>query len=154
MTTTLVLGDGTSVATDYAASLLRQEGSYTTINAGTAGHHLAGAILNSRTPVLLHGIEAWIAHVVPPHDPASEHGNTNVLAELSAYVDEVVVARRHVPVDVITVSQAAEFSGVTETDYRSHLSYVNSRLSASSDRVYMLLAGRILDLSSAPIIGR
>ncbi len=53
---------------DYAAGLLRQKGSYTSIDAVAAGSHLAGAILGSRSPVLLYGIEAWIETVVPKRD--------------------------------------------------------------------------------------
>lgn len=104
--------------------------------------------------MLLRGVEGWIATVVPKRDVEAMGTYAEAETSLSGHVDEVVVARSHVPVDVVTVTRVAEWSEPSCRAYRNRLSYVNARLSASRDQVHLLLTGRIVGPSSAPIIPR
>ncbi len=133
---------------DYARWLLREQSDYTEVDAATLGGRLLGALLSSRRSVLLHGIEEWV-HTIAA-SPDLTFAEQEVLA---SRMDELVVARRHVPFAVVTVSREVGWSAAGD-GYEDALSYVNSRLSVSSDRVHLLMAGRVLGLSSAPAIPR
>ncbi len=85
--------------------------------------------------MLLHGIEGWIATVVPKRDLDAMGTYAEAETSLSGHVYEVVVARSHVPVDVVTVTQVAEWSEPSCRAHRNRLSYVNARPSASRDQI-------------------
>lgn len=182
MTTTLVLGAERSGKSRYAQSLLAASSEVTFVATGpTPGpgdspdlahwlkqhqdarpqgwttvetHDLTRAMLNARHPVLIDDIGSWVHAVI---DDAKAWGNpARVGQELGARVDELVVAWRHLPFDVVAVSPETGWGlpsrSAKERVLRDALGYVNGRLSRSSDRVHLVVAGRVIDLSKAPLV--
>jgi adenosylcobinamide kinase/adenosylcobinamide-phosphate guanylyltransferase len=60
-------------------------------------------------------------------------------------------------VDVVAVSNEVGLGVVPATPvgrfFRDELGRLNVRISAVSDRVVLVVAGRVLDLSDAPVVG-
>ncbi|MGB5952098.1 MAG: hypothetical protein WBG57_06220 [Ornithinimicrobium sp.] len=135
MSTTLVLGTDFTEAMRYGQWLLRSHTEVTTIDGGLVGTHLASALLSARRPVLLHGLRPWV----------------------DAHVEELEVARRHLPYDVVTIGhdlswlvpQTTHDAGYSVHDASRLLA---ARLSATSDLLHLLIAGRVVDLTDMPMV--
>lgn len=181
MTTTLVLGAGRSGKSAYAESLLSDHSKVTFVATGqqpwadkdperarrvlqhrarrpqgwqtVESRDLTRALLSSRHPVLVDGIAEWVGGIIDSHDIKDPE---KLQHDLIAQMDELVVAWRHVPFDVVAVTEEVGWgqSGTTEEDriFRETLGYVNARLSRASHRVHLVVAGRVLDLSKAPLV--
>lgn len=181
MTTTLVLGAERSGKSRYAQSLLAAHQQVTFVATGprpgpgdpdlthrlkqhqdprpqgwttVETHDLTRAMLNSRHPVLIDDIGSWVYGVI---DDAGAWGKPAVVdQELGARVDELVVAWRHLPFDVVAVSPETGWGvpsrSPEERLLRDALGYVNGRLSRSSHQVHLVVASRVIDLSNAPLV--
>lgn len=181
MSTTLVLGAARTSTSDYAAALVAAHPSVTYIatdptaaattgSDGTVpgrGHRpgtwdtvvtteLSRALLQSRTPVLIDTLSRWVWHVLDRENLWDSH--RGAVAALEPLVDELLVVYRSLPHDVVAVSDeagwGAEAEAATgrEATYRHVLSYVNTRFSAVSQRVHLIVGGRVVDLSAAPSV--
>ena len=89
-------------------------------------------------------------------EPLAE-GEEQVRGRVEERLDELIVALRAVPFEVVTISH--DPSGLrlppdpVERLYAELLSRVNQRVSAASSRVLVVLGGRVLDLSGSPLLG-
>lgn len=181
MTTTLVLGAERSGKSAYAESMLSDHAKVTFVATGpqpwadkdperakrvlrhrarrpqswqtVESRDLTRALLSSRHPVLIDGISEWVGGIIESHDSSDPE---RLQHDLIARMDELVVAWRHIPFDVVAVTQEVGWgtSTLTETDriFRETLGYVNARLSRASHQVHLVVAGRVLDLSDAPLV--
>lgn len=117
---------------------------------------LTRALLGSRNPVLIDCVGAWLRGQLDDHDLWEDPAGAKAL--IDGLADELAVAAQALPFEVVLVSEDA--SGLTWSDeararlFAHLLADVNCRLSAAATGVHVVLAGRVLDLSSAPVIGR
>ena len=177
MATTLVLGAARNGKSDYAAALLAAHPAVTYVATGPkvadapdqawadrierlrsrrpdswdtiVTTELSRALLQSRTPVLIDTLSHWVWQMLDREDlwSSSEHA----VAALEPVVDELLVVYRSLPQDVVAISDEVGWGGEATTGpesiYRQVLSYVNNRFSAVSQRVHLIIGGRVLDLS-------
>lgn len=126
MNVTLVLGAVPDAVARHARELLAGSDRVTHVD-GRCGD-LVAALMNSRHPVLVDDVPAWVAGL---EDRAEER------------IEEVVLTVRSLPFPVVLISREGD---------EEHLARVNERLSAIADQVHLVVAGRVLDLSDAPRI--
>lgn len=182
MTTTLVLGAERSGKSRYAESLLAAHPEVTFVATGPnpgptdapdlahwirqhqdarpAGwktvetHDLTRAMLSSRHPVLIDDLGCWVQGVI--EDIKGWGSPVRTHERLVERVDELVVAWRHLPFDVVAVSPETGWGlpsrSSKERLLRDSLGYVNTRLSRSSHKVHLVVAGRVIDLSNNPVV--
>lgn len=182
MTTTLVLGAARSGKSAHAQSLLADRPAVTYVATGpeadrgqdpdwaqrVAQHRadrpegwstvetldLTWALMHARTPVLVDGLGSWVTRSIDEVDGWDDPDRTR--SHLADLVDHLVVAWRHLPVDVVAVSHEVGWGGVPETPagrlFRDLLGEVNGRIAAASDRVHLVVAGRVLPLDDAPVV--
>lgn len=184
MTTTLVLGGARSGKSQHAEDLLRQHEQVTFIATQTAPaldedpglterikrhqarrpeswhtletRDLTRALLSSRNPVLVDGISSWVRGQLDDNrlwdDPLGAH------ALIDGLSDELAVAARALPFDVVLVTQDVGWlaADLSPQDHlvADLLGQVNVRLSAAATCVHAVIAGRVLDLSGTPLVGR
>lgn len=184
MTTTLVLGGARSGKSQHAENLLRQHELVTYVATQSAPEldedpdltarirvhqarrpagwqtletrDLTRALLSSRNPVLIDGIAPWLRGQLDDHrlwdDPQGAHGLIDGLS------DELAVAARALPFEVVLVTHDVGWLawGFDAQDrlFADLLGQVNSRLSAAATKVHAVIAGRVLDLSGSPVVGR
>lgn len=183
MTATLVLGGPRSGTSRHAEALLARHPQVTFV----ATHRLAGAaedpdlasrilrqqerrpeawrtletldltraLLSSRHPVLIDDLGGWLHGLLDEDSLASDPPRAREVVD--ARLDELCVALRGMPFDVVTVSHEPSWGRVPEDPqerlYVELLSHVNQRVSAASARVLAILGGRVVDLSDAPLVG-
>jgi adenosylcobinamide kinase / adenosylcobinamide-phosphate guanylyltransferase len=116
---------------------------------------LVGAIRSATTPLLIDCLGTWLTRVVDDlagWEPSPHRGWV-----LDAAVGELVQAWSQAPVDAVAVSNEVGLGVVPATPvgrfFRDELGRLNARISAVSDRVALVVAGRVLDLSDAPVVG-
>lgn len=182
MTTTLVLGGVRSGKSRYAEQLLRGHTAVTYVAPGpvpdgsdpewaarVARHRadrpagwttlettdLVGALRTATTPLLVDCLGTWLARVVDDLEGWETPSATS--AALGRQVSELVEAWASAAVDVVAVTNEVGLGVVPATVsgglFRDELGRLNARLSAVSDRVCLVVAGRVLDLSHAPVVG-
>lgn len=179
MTATLVLGGPRSGKSHHAAALLAHHPMVTVVEALPQGDaltppppqgqcppewrsmrtlDLTRALLASRHPVLIDDLGGWLRGLLA-EDGLARHPD-RARKVLDARLDELGVALRAVPFDVVVVSpepalaaRPSDPAGPVEQLHGDLLSHVTRRVSAVSGRVHVLLGGRVLDLSSAPLVG-
>lgn len=117
-------------------------------------HDLAGAIGASTRPVLVDCLGAWLARVVDQAEGWEdvETGRAAVATASAALVRAWTAAR----VDVVLVSNEVGLGVVPGTAsgmfFRDELGRLNAALAGSADRVHLVMAGRVLDLSDTPSV--
>jgi adenosylcobinamide kinase/adenosylcobinamide-phosphate guanylyltransferase len=181
MTTTLVLGGVRSGKSRYAEQLLRGHAAVTFVASGpvpdgsdpqwaarVARHQadrpaawttvetvdLVSAIRTATTPLLIDCLGTWLTRLVDDLD-----GWTSPIETQAALLDHVAAladAWSRAPVDIVAVSNEVGMGVVPATIsgglFRDELGRLNARLSGLSDRVFLIVAGRVLDLSAAPVV--
>lgn len=182
MTTALVLGGVRSGKSRYAEQLLPRTGPVTYVAPGPvpdgtdpewadriARHRadrpahwvtletadLVGAIGAATTPVLVDCLGTWLTSAV---DAATGWEPERLRAGvLDDAVAGLVAAVRDATVDVVLVSNEVGMGVVPATAsgrfFRDELGRVNARVGAVTDRLLLVVAGRVLDLTDAPVIG-
>ena len=180
MATTLVLGAARNGKSDYAAALLAHYPAVTYVATGPKVHDapdqawadriveqrarrpeswdtvettaLSRALLLSRRPVLIDTLSHWVWSVLEEHDLWA--ASTGAIEQLEPTLDELLVVYRSLSHDVVAISDEVgwgrEPTNAREETYREVLAHVNNRFSAVSERVHLLVGGRVLDLSGAP----
>ncbi len=167
MTTTLVLGAAHQDRSTYAAGLC---GAVPPVRYRVTGpgpsdtsadtrrpipaDQLAQSLIGSRHPVVIETVTDWVWQLLEQHDLWSDP--TGAIQALDPVLDEVLVAYSSLPHDVVAVSEevgwvAAPPTGHEQT-HREVLTHVNHRFSAHSDRVHLIIGGRMVDLSQTPSI--
>lgn len=180
MATTLILGGIRGGKTRHAQSLLSGHDNVTHLlpranpskdsdtwesrfaakrDANQTGWHrvysmdLARTLMAARGPVLIDDLSQWLSATLTTiqawDDPA----------RAADHLDETVAALEVTwslfPFDIVAVSREIGFGAVPTTQaeqiYADELAQLNARLSRVADRVHLLMAGRIIDLSNAPV---
>ena len=181
MTTTLVLGGVRSGKSRHAETLVGQ-GPVTYVAPGRPGDHtdpewaarvrshqerrpsgwttletrdVAAAISGATQTVLVDCLGVWLARVLDECDGWTDpETGAEVLARAG---EELLGAWRDAPTDVVLVSNEVGLGVVPATAsgrlFRDELGRFNAALSAAADRVHLVVAGRVLDLSAAPVVG-
>ena len=182
MSVTLVLGGARSGKSRYAESLLRSHQLVTYVAPGEvpdpsdpewaeriALHQsrrpanwstvekaeLADVIRAADHPVLIDALSTWLTHLI---DDIDAWGDRRVAA---SHVEEetarLLEALGSAMVDVVLVTDEVGLSVVPSTSsgrmFRDELGRLNAAVSAASDHVFLVVAGRVLDLSGCPVVG-
>jgi adenosylcobinamide kinase/adenosylcobinamide-phosphate guanylyltransferase len=183
VTTTLVLGGVRSGKSRYAEHLLRDVGPVTYVapamapdgsdpewDARVARHQadrpehwttlettdLVGAIQHATTPLVIDCLGTWLTRVFD--DLAGWDPSPHREWVLDAAMTELARAWAQAQVDVVAVSNEVGLGVVPPMPsgrlFRDELGRLNARMAAASDRVVLVVAGRVLDLSDAPVVGQ
>lgn len=174
MATTLVLGAARNGTSDYAIALLAAHERVTYIATATAAPDTAArapgtaarplgwdtvettalskALVFSRHPAIIDTLSQWVWRVLEQHGLWGEPARAVEILE--PVLDELLVAYTSLPHDVVAVSDEVGWGlpAATERERTHHevLAHVNHRFSAASDRVHLIVGGRVVDLSEAP----
>lgn len=183
MTTTLVLGGARSGKSRHAVSLLRDRPGVTYIATRPAPgpgqdpdleerisrhrrsrpqgwqtvetHDLTRALLGSRQAVLIDCLPQWVRAQVTANEAWGRPEHAHEL--LAGLLAELAVAARALPFDVVMVTEDSS-CGCLPPEGQARLladlvSEVNQTLAAACDQVHAVVAGRVLDLTTTPVVG-
>jgi adenosylcobinamide kinase / adenosylcobinamide-phosphate guanylyltransferase len=181
MSVTLVLGGARSGKSRYAESLLRSRPAVTYVAPGPvpdgsdpewaariALHRarrpawwttiettdLAEVIRAAREPVLIDCLSTWLTRLVDDIDgwQDPERAASQLESETARLLDALGSAKA----DIVLVSNEVGWSVVPATAsgrmFRDDLGRLNAAVSAASDHVALMVAGRVLDLSGCPVV--
>ena len=114
---------------------------------------LAGVLRRAGGPVLIDCLGIWLSRLLD--DIGWERPDAS--AQLAGPVEELVGAWTSVREDVVAVSNEVGWGVVPVARsgrlFRDELGRLNGRIADVSDVVHLVVAGRVLDLSSAPRVG-
>ena len=181
MSVTLVLGGARSGKSRYAESLLRAHPSVTYVAPGAVpdgsdpewaervSRHqtrrpagwstaettdLVGVIRAAAHPVLIDCLSTWTARLIDDIDAWQDRGR--VASHLEKETARLLDALGSATVDVVLVTNEVGCSVVPGTAsarmFRDDLGRLNAAISAASDHVALVVAGRVLDLSGCPVV--
>jgi adenosylcobinamide kinase / adenosylcobinamide-phosphate guanylyltransferase len=181
MSVTLVLGGARSGKSRYAESLLRGQPTVIYVAPGPLPDDsdpewaervslhkarrpaewstiettdLAGAIREADHPVLIDCLSTWLTHLIDDIDAWQDRRRAS--AHLESETARLLDALRSATVDVVLVSNEVGSSVVPGTAsgrmFRDDLGRLNAAVSAASDHVALVVAGRVLDLSDCPLV--
>jgi adenosylcobinamide kinase/adenosylcobinamide-phosphate guanylyltransferase len=181
MSVTLVLGGARSGKSRYAESLLRAHPRVTYVAPGAVpdgsdpewaerisqhrAHRpaawstretteLAGVIRAADHPVLIDCLSTWLTHLIDDIDAWQDRARaeSHLEKETAGLLDALACAT----VDVVLVTNEVGCSVVPSTKsgrmFRDDLGRLNVAVSAASDHVALVVAGRVLDLSDCPVV--
>lgn len=181
MSVTLVLGGARSGKSRYAESLLRSHQNLTYVAPGPAPdgsdpewaerialhrarrpaqwttietNELAAVIRAADQPVLVDCLSTWMTHLIDDIDAWQdrERASSHVENETVRLLEALGTAT----VDVVLVTNEVGSSVVPGTPsgrmFRDDLGRLNAAVSAASDHVALIVAGRVLDLSGCPVV--
>jgi len=181
MSVTLVLGGARSGKSRYAESLLRSRPSVVYVAPGPvpdasdpewaariALHQarrpeqwtthetteLAAVVRAAHDPVLIDCLSTWLTRLIDDIDgwQDPETAASHMQKETARLVDALGSAS----VDIVLVSNEVGWSVVPDTAsgrmFRDDLGRLNAAVSAVSDHVALVVAGRVLDLSGCPVV--
>jgi adenosylcobinamide kinase/adenosylcobinamide-phosphate guanylyltransferase len=116
---------------------------------------LAATIRAATGPLLIDCLGVWLTRTIDGLAGWERPGETS--ARLGEVAADLRAAWEGAPVDVVAVSNEVGLGVVPPMAsgrlFRDELGRLNSVLSAASDRVHLVVAGRVLDLSGAPAVG-
>lgn len=129
----------------------RRPAGWTTLETGD----VAAAISGATQTVLVDCLGVWLARVL---DDCDGWTDPETGAEVLARAGEgLLAAWRAAPTDVVLVSNEVGLGVVPATAsgrlFRDELGRLNAALSAAADRVHLVVAGRVLDMSNARVVG-
>lgn len=181
MSVTLVLGGARSGKSRYAESLLAAHPSVTYVAPGAvpddsdpewaeriSWHQarrpaswttletvdLVTAIQSADRPLLIDCLSTWLARVIDDIDAWEDR--TRAASHLEQETARLVEALGSAPVDIVVVTNEVGMSVVPDTSsgrmFRDELGRLNAAVSAASDHVALVVAGRVLDLSDCPVV--
>lgn len=149
-----------------AAHRERRPACWTTVESAD----LAGVVAGASTPLLIDCLGTWVTRLVDDaqawDDPVAAAEAVGLAREalVGALVEARADARTDAPagvdvaagVDVVLVTNEVGWGVVPDHAsgrlFRDELGRVNAAVSAVVDRVALVVAGRVLDLSSAPVV--
>ena len=181
MSVTLVLGGARSGKSRYAESLLRSHPAVTYVAPGPVpdasdpewaerislhqvrrpAHwytlettELAAVIRAADHPVLIDCLGIWLTHLIDDVDAWQDRKKAT--SHLEKETAQLLDALGSATVDVILVTNEVGCSVVPITEsgrmFRDDLGRLNAAVSAASDHVALMVAGRVLDLSNCPVV--
>ena len=116
---------------------------------------LADAIRAATTPVLVDCLGLWLTRFVDGIGGWESPQETSIAVAWA--VRDLAEAWENAPTEVVAVSNEVGWGVVPSTTagglFRDELGRLNATLSSRSDRVALVVAGRVLDLSDAPVVG-
>ena len=116
---------------------------------------LADAIRAATTPVLIDCLGLWLTRFVDGIGGWDAPQETSIAVAWA--VRDLAEAWENAPTEVVAVSNEVGWGVVPSTTagglFRDELGRLNATLSSRSDRVALVVAGRVLDLSDAPLVG-
>lgn len=164
MTTTLVLSGIARAATDHARTLL-PAGAVTVLapdplEETPSGWIVSGsadfthAFLRSRAPIFIPSLDGWLDRLVD--DAAAWDDRAAALSAVTDPIEELATLWADAPWDAVAATSNPGLCAAPD-DERGRLRHeiagiAAAKLGAVSSRVHLLVAGRVLDLSSAPRI--
>ena len=181
MSTTLVLGGARSGKSRYAESLLRSYPKVTYVAPGPVPDgsdpewserislhqmrrpaqwttlettDLAAVIRTARHPVLIDCLSTWLTHLIDDIDAWQDR--ERALSHLDLETARLLDALAATSVEIVLVTNEVGWSVVPATAsgrmFRDDLGRLNAAVSAACDRVALVVAGRVLDLSGCPVV--
>lgn len=168
MTSTLVLGPTRASRTRHAASLLSAHPQVTLLSlhpedeatslAADAPEHwtvmrstdLTRALLAARNPVIVDDLPTWVTRVLDDRDLWDDAGAARETVD--ALAEEVAFGLSALPFETVAISHQPASDGSARAELLAELvERLNARVSATSTFVLEVRAGRVLDLSDAPL---
>jgi adenosylcobinamide kinase / adenosylcobinamide-phosphate guanylyltransferase len=146
-------GDDAEWAARVAAHQARRPGHWQTVETTD----VAGAVLAAGADevVLVDCLATWLTRVLDGAGAWSEEAGWP--DRVAAQTDRLVAAWPGTVASVVAVSNEVGLGVVPATWsgrlFRDQLGTLNQRIGALSDRLYLVIAGRVLDLSDAPVVG-
>jgi adenosylcobinamide kinase/adenosylcobinamide-phosphate guanylyltransferase len=182
MSVTLVLGGARSGKSRYAESLLRSQPKVTYVAPGPVPDgsdpewaerislhqarrpddwstaettELTAVIQGAGHPVLIDCLSTWLTRLIDDVDAWQER--EQAASHLERETERLLEALAATEVDIVLVSSEVGSSVVPSTSsgrmFRDELGRLNAAVSAASDRLFLVVAGRVLDLSHCPVVG-
>jgi adenosylcobinamide kinase/adenosylcobinamide-phosphate guanylyltransferase len=115
---------------------------------------LAAVVRAAHDPVLIDCLSTWLTRLIDDIDgwQDPETAASHMQKETARLVDALGSAS----VDIVLVSNEVGWSVVPDTAsgrmFRDDLGRLNAAVSAVSDHVALVVAGRVLDLSGCPVV--
>jgi adenosylcobinamide kinase / adenosylcobinamide-phosphate guanylyltransferase len=181
MSVTLVLGGARSGKSRYAESLLRSHPEVTYVAPGPVPDgtdpewaervslhqarrparwttvetaDLAGVIRGASHPVLVDCLSTWLTRLVDDIDAWDDPARAS--SRLEVETARLLDALGSAAVEIVLVTNEVGCSVVPDTAsgrmFRDDLGRLNAAVSGASDHVALVVAGRVLDLSSCPVV--
>ena len=117
---------------------------------------LADVIRAADHPVLIDALSTWLTHLIDNIDAWEDRQTAacHVQKQTALLLDALGSAT----VDVVLVTDEVGLSVVPSTTsgrmFRDELGRLNAAVSAASDQVFLVVAGRVLDLSDCLVVGQ
>ena len=115
---------------------------------------LAGVVEAAQQPVLIDCLATWTTRLIDDIDAWQDRARAGSLLERET--GGLLAALASATVDVVLVSNEVGSSVVPSTAsgrmFRDDLGRLNATVSAASDHVALVVAGRVLDLSGCPVV--
>lgn len=181
MSVTLILGGARSGKSRYAESLLRAHPAVTYVAPGPVPDgsdlewaerislhqarrpaqwstrettELAAVIRAAQHPVLIDCLSTWLTQLIDDIDAWQDRARA--LSHLEKETARLLNALSSATVDVVLVTNEVGSSVVPSTSsgrmFRDELGRLNAAVSAASDQVFLVVAGRVLDLSDCHVV--
>lgn len=182
MSVTLVLGGARSGKSRYAESLLRSHPEVTYVAPGPVpdgsdpewaerisrhqarrpaswttheNTELAVVIRAAGHPLLIDCLSTWLTQLIDDIDGWGDLERTT--SHVEKETERLLAALSLAAADVVLVTSEVGSSVVPGTAsgrvFRDELGRLNAAVSAASDHVFLVVAGRVLDLSACPVVG-
>jgi adenosylcobinamide kinase/adenosylcobinamide-phosphate guanylyltransferase len=115
---------------------------------------LATVIEQAEHPVLIDCLSTWVTRLVDDIDGWQDPSRT--ASHLEAETSRLLDALGSATVEIVLVTSEVGLSIVPDTasgrHFRDDLGRLNAAVSAASDHVVLVVAGRVLDLSECPVV--
>jgi adenosylcobinamide kinase/adenosylcobinamide-phosphate guanylyltransferase len=115
---------------------------------------IAAVIRGSEDAVLVDCLSTWVTALIDSID--AWENPTRATSHLVKETADLLEALGSATSDVVLVTSEVGLAVVPNTSsgrlFRDQLGWLNASVSAASDRVVMVLAGRVLDLSGCPVV--
>ncbi|HET8600360.1 MAG TPA: bifunctional adenosylcobinamide kinase/adenosylcobinamide-phosphate guanylyltransferase [Segeticoccus sp.] len=116
---------------------------------------VAAVLRTADSPVLVDCLATWLTRVVDDVD--GWRRPDGVSAHVAERTEDLLAAWRSAACDVVAVTNEVGMAVVPATAsgrlFRDELGRLNAAVSAASERVHLVVAGRVLDLSACPVVG-
>jgi len=116
---------------------------------------LAELIHAADHPVLIDCLSTWLTHLIDDIDAWGDRDRA--AAHVEKETARLLEALDSATVDVVLVTDEVGLSVVPSTAsgrmFRDELGQLNAAVSAASAHVFLVVAGRVLDLSACPVVG-
>jgi adenosylcobinamide kinase/adenosylcobinamide-phosphate guanylyltransferase len=118
---------------------------------------LAAVIRAADHPVLIDCLSTWLTRLIDGTDGIDAWGDpSRATSHLEKQTAALIEALGSAAADIVLVTSEVGLSVVPSTTsgrmFRDELGRLNAAVSAVSDQVFLVVAGRVLDLSGCPVV--